>query len=110
MPSGNPGKFSTSVVRDNCPPGSCPSITKGLRLARAVYKAAVCPAQPDPTITTFRTVSIALLRFVICALVSTEEFAHHLWAAVACLVERLVAEPPIRAILASSSGTRVFAL
>lgn len=39
-PSGNPGKFSTSVVVVNCPPGakpfaSIPSYSTGLRLARA---------------------------------------------------------------------------
>ena len=28
-------KFSTSVVKLNCPPASCPLITRGLRLARA---------------------------------------------------------------------------
>ena len=36
IPSGQPGKFSTRVVIDNCPPGSCPSSTNGCRLARAV--------------------------------------------------------------------------
>ena len=41
MPSGKPGKFSTSVVSMSCPPGwsevedSSPSITSGARLARA---------------------------------------------------------------------------
>jgi hypothetical protein len=41
-PSGNPGKFSTSVVSISCPPGwsdvleTSPSITSGARLARAV--------------------------------------------------------------------------
>src|SRR5215471_2196152 len=53
-PSGNPGKFSTSVVMESWPPGSWPSRTRGFRLARAVYSAAVCPEHPDPTITTFR--------------------------------------------------------
>jgi len=33
-PSGQPGKFSTSVVMESCPPGSCPSSTRGLRLER----------------------------------------------------------------------------
>jgi hypothetical protein len=36
MPSGNPGKFSTSVVSESWPPGSCPATTRGFRLARAV--------------------------------------------------------------------------
>ena len=36
MPSGQPGKFSTSVVRESWPPGSWPSSTMGLRLARPV--------------------------------------------------------------------------
>ena len=35
MPSGKPGKFSTSVVMASWPPGSWPSMTSGLRLARA---------------------------------------------------------------------------
>ena len=30
------GKFSTKVVIDSCPPGSWPSMTSGLRLARAL--------------------------------------------------------------------------
>src|SRR5882672_6736096 len=54
IPSGKPGKFSTSVVMESCPAGSCPSITRGFRFARAVYSAAVCPEHPDPIITTFR--------------------------------------------------------
>ena len=42
MPSGNPGKFSTSVVSISWPPGwslvedGSPSISSGSRLARAV--------------------------------------------------------------------------
>src|SRR5882724_2275248 len=35
IPSGSPGKFSTCVVRESCPPGSCPSNTTGFRFARA---------------------------------------------------------------------------
>jgi hypothetical protein len=35
MPSGQPGKFSTSVVMESWPPGSWPSSTSGFRLARA---------------------------------------------------------------------------
>ena len=35
IPWGNPGKFSTSVVIVNCPPGWIPSNTTGVRLARA---------------------------------------------------------------------------
>ena len=34
-PSGNPGKFSTTVVQVSWPPGSFPSKTLGLRFARA---------------------------------------------------------------------------
>src|ERR1700730_390890 len=54
MPSGSPGKFSTSVVRASCPPGSCPSTTSGFKLARAAYSAAVCPEHPEPIMTTSR--------------------------------------------------------
>ncbi len=36
IPIGNPGKFSTSVVIESWPPGSCPMMTSGLRLALAV--------------------------------------------------------------------------
>src|ERR1700677_2839721 len=54
-PSGNPGKFSTSLVVVSCPPGSGPSMTSGPRLARAAYTAAVRPAQPVPMMTTFST-------------------------------------------------------
>jgi hypothetical protein len=36
MPSGKPGKFSTSVVTESCPPGSWPMITSGFSPARAV--------------------------------------------------------------------------
>ena len=35
MPSGKPGKFSTSVVVISAPPDCTPSMTSGLRLARA---------------------------------------------------------------------------
>ena len=35
MPSRNPGQFSTIVVSISCPPASSPSISRGLRLARA---------------------------------------------------------------------------
>src|SRR5215831_18873690 len=52
MPSGNPGKFSTIVVVVSKPPGCLPLKTSGFKLARAVYKAAVIPAQPEPIITT----------------------------------------------------------
>src|SRR5829696_6607176 len=48
MPSGNPGKFSTSVVVISAPPNCEPSNTRGCRLARAAYVAAVYPAGPDP--------------------------------------------------------------
>jgi hypothetical protein len=41
MPSGKPGKFSTSVVVINAPPDCTPSNTSGLRFARAAYRAAV---------------------------------------------------------------------
>ena len=33
--SAKPGKFSTSVVIDSCPPGCKPWIRRGFRLARA---------------------------------------------------------------------------
>ena len=36
MPCGQPGKFSTSVVRESWPPASKPEMTSGFRLARAV--------------------------------------------------------------------------
>src|SRR5262245_31516168 len=39
----------------SCPPASAPSITMGLRSARAAYSAAVRPAGPDPTMTRSRT-------------------------------------------------------
>ena len=39
--SGKPGKFSTSVVVMSAPPDWTPSITSGLRFARAAYTAAV---------------------------------------------------------------------
>ena len=35
MPSGKPGKFSTSEVSMSCPPGAEPARTTGSRLARA---------------------------------------------------------------------------
>ncbi len=41
IPSGQPGKFSTSVVFISAPPAVTPSITSGWRLARAAYTAAV---------------------------------------------------------------------
>ena len=44
------GKYD--VVVSN-PPGWAPVKRRGLKLARAVYSAAVQPAQPDPMITTF---------------------------------------------------------
>src|SRR5262245_16700987 len=53
MPSRCPGKFSTIVVIINCPPASIPSMTSGLRLARAEYSAAVRPAGPEPMMMTF---------------------------------------------------------
>src|SRR4051794_4370197 len=52
MPSRCPGQFSTSVVSISCPPASSPSMTSGCRLARAVYRAAVSPAGPDPMMIT----------------------------------------------------------
>jgi len=42
------------VVIDSCPPACFPDITRGFKLARAVYTAAVFPAQPEPIINTFR--------------------------------------------------------
>ncbi len=35
MPSRYPGQFSTSVVSISCPPASSPSMSSGLRFARA---------------------------------------------------------------------------
>ena len=35
MPSGKPGKFSTSLVSISWPPGALPPMTIGARLARA---------------------------------------------------------------------------
>src|SRR5690349_15880012 len=61
IPSGKPGKFSTSVVSISWPPGwsevdeGSPSMTSGARLARAAYTAAVSPAGPDPMMITSRT-------------------------------------------------------
>ena len=54
MPSGKPGKFSTSVVFISAPPYWLPSNTSGARSARAVYSAAVYPAGPDPMMMTLR--------------------------------------------------------
>src|SRR5688572_32012295 len=54
MPSRKPGQFSTSVVSISCPPASSPSITRGCKLARAVYSAAVSPAGPEPMMMTSR--------------------------------------------------------
>src|SRR5438128_1407392 len=65
MPSRNPGKFSTAVVSISCPPASWPSMSSGLRLARAAYNAAVSPAGPDPMMVTSRC---ALMRGL-CVLV-----------------------------------------
>jgi hypothetical protein len=57
MPSGKPGKFSTSLVviswPPRTPPAETPSKTTGFRLALAAYIAAVYPAGPEPTMTTF---------------------------------------------------------
>ena len=57
IPSGTPGKFSTSVVVVSCPPAamplaSHPSNRMGLSSARAAYIAAVWAAGPDPTMQT----------------------------------------------------------
>src|SRR5882724_10160294 len=41
------------VVVVNNPPGCLPVNTSGFKLARALYKAAVHPAQPEPMMTTF---------------------------------------------------------
>ena len=59
MPSGKPGKFSTSVVNMSCPPGIWSAFASdasimGRSPARAVYIAAVYPAGPEPTTITFR--------------------------------------------------------
>src|SRR3954453_23125036 len=68
-PSTTPGKCSTSVVNMSWPPGwslvddGSPSSTRGLRLARAVYRAAVWPAGPEPMISTSRG-SATLVLFV----------------------------------------------
>src|SRR5215510_6425866 len=58
IPSRNPGQFSTIVVSISCPPASRPSTSSGVRLARAVYSAAVSPAGPEPTITTLRSATL----------------------------------------------------
>ena len=55
MPSGKPGKFSTSVVVVSWPPAamplaSHPSKRMGCSSARAEYIAAVCAAGPEPII------------------------------------------------------------
>jgi hypothetical protein len=60
MPSGKPGKFSTSVVSISCPPGCIPAKISGFRRALAVYIPAVYPAGPEPKIITFLT-SIVIL-------------------------------------------------
>src|SRR5579875_919781 len=52
IPSGKPGKFSTSVVIMSWPPAGTPEITTGRSSARAQYRAAVNPAGPLPTIAT----------------------------------------------------------
>src|SRR5712671_4359402 len=41
------------VVVVSNPPGCLPVNTSGFKLARALYKAAVHPAQPEPMMTTF---------------------------------------------------------
>ena len=41
-----------SVVIMSCPPGCVPSNKTGFKFARAVYKAAVNPAGPEPIIST----------------------------------------------------------
>src|SRR4051812_9206070 len=48
----------------SCPPAAMPSITTGLRLARAAYTAAVRPAGPEPTITSLRA---SLIRSFPCS-------------------------------------------
>src|SRR5687768_15598808 len=53
-PSRWPGQFSTMVVIISWPPASSPSMTSGFRLARALYKAAVRPAGPEPITITLR--------------------------------------------------------
>jgi len=65
MPSGKPGKFSTSVVMVSWPPGCSPSKTSGRRLARAVYRAAVSPAGPDPMMITSCTASCVIAQFLL---------------------------------------------
>jgi hypothetical protein len=57
IPSGKPGKFSTSVVVVSCPPAAMPlaiqpSRRMGASSARAAYTAAVCAAGPEPTMHT----------------------------------------------------------
>ena len=52
IPSGNPGKSSTSVVIINCPPGELPAITNVFKFALIVYIEAVNPAGPEPIIIT----------------------------------------------------------
>ncbi|CAB4656028.1 unannotated protein [freshwater metagenome] len=55
-PSVNPGKFSTSVVFMSAPPAvTDPSYINGSNWARDAYIAAVYPAGPEPTMTTFLT-------------------------------------------------------
>ncbi len=56
MPSGKPGKFSTSVVFIRAPPAVMdPSNTRGRSSARPAYTAAVYPAGPEPMMMTLRT-------------------------------------------------------
>src|SRR5918992_5359989 len=60
IPSRNPGQFSTIVVSISCPPASRPSMSSGLRFARAAYRPAVSPAGPDPMMTTFWSAKVPL--------------------------------------------------
>src|SRR5712671_4708003 len=94
MPSGKPGKFSTRVVSESCPPGSWPSITSGLRLARAAYKAAVWPAHPEPMMTTFRiSIMINLIDSAKTIRMQTAKPALRALLEDACLGGRPPAEP-----------------
>src|SRR3712207_28545 len=67
MPSGKPGKFSTSVVVMSAPPNCEPSKTSGCRFARAAYVAAVYPAGPDPMMIRSRTPSCSAGGMAGCA-------------------------------------------
>ena len=52
MPSGNPGKFSTSVVMVNCPPGWLPEISNGFSSAKCcIQRCRVPPPVGSITIT-----------------------------------------------------------